>query len=137
MARPSKDQTEKKRFVIRLRMTEAEYRKLLKISEESKISLSHLLRDAAEGMKCIYITDEMVKEARELSRNVSLVGNLLRLHATLLETVSLNPSLAPSDQVEIVRIRELLALSAAEIKNTRQAVIGLRTELRKLTNGNL
>lgn len=137
MARPKKTESEIKSVWRTFRMTPNQAENFQRLADETNMSRSQLARTAAIGMKQIYISDELVGEARTLSRRISQVGNLLRLHATLLEVIAPNPSLTPGDREEILRIRELLTLSAEEIRELRNSVTDLRAEVRKLTHGNL
>lgn len=137
MARPRKPEGDAKTVMATFRLTHKQATSFQKLVDETGLTKSQLARAAAIGMKQVYISDELVGEARNLSRQVSQIGNLLRLHATLLEVIAPNPTLTPNDREEIIRIRELLALSAAGIRELRKSVSELRKEVQELAHGNL
>lgn len=137
MARPKKPEAEKQIHVAAFRLTEAEYEAFEALSKETKLTKARLAKYAAMGMKHIYITDELVNEARNLSRQCAQIGNLLRLHATLLEVIDQNPALTESDRQEIGKLRELLTQSAEEVRVLRKSVSELRKDVQELTHGDL
>lgn len=137
MARPKKPEGERQTHVAAFRLTDEEYKAFEQLSKETHLSKARLGRFAAIGMKQVYISDELIGEARNLSRQAAQIGNLLRLHATLLEVIDQNPSLTQNDREEIVRIRELLTLAVRGINNLKKSVAELRKEVQGLAHGNL
>ena len=108
MARPKKSEEEQQLCVVTFRMTEAEFSAFERLSKESGLSKAQLARYAARGMKQVYVTGELLDEIKVLSRNCALIGNLLRLHATLLETVNLNTLPTESDVREFGKLKAML-----------------------------
>ncbi len=136
MARPRKNMEDQQPCVVTFRMTEAEYLTFERLSKESGISKAQLARYAARGMKRVYFTEDMLAELKTLSRNCALIGNLLRLHATLLETVNLNAFYSENDKQEFARITALLEDAQDMNRIVYRKITDLKQALHKLNNEN-
>lgn len=132
MARPKKPEEKQQTCVVTFRMTESEFSTFERLSKESGLSKAQLARYAARGMKQVYVTDDLLDAAREISRHAAQIGNLFRLHATLLEVIDQNPSLTDSDREELIRLRELLEMAVAAIRELKMNTVQLRGDIQKL-----
>lgn len=137
MARPRKPDEEIKTVRVTFRMTPKQAANFQKFANDTGMKRSELARYIARGMKQVYISDELIEEVRDQSRQIARIGNLLRLHATLLEVIDRNPSLTDSDREELVRLHELLGLSSAGIRDLKKSAGKLRKEVQQLLHGNL
>lgn len=137
MARPKKPEEEKQKHVAAFRLTDSEYKAFQELSDTTGLSKARLAKYAAIGMKQVYITDELVAEARSITRQCAQIGNLLRLHATLLEVIDQNPTLSPEDRQEITKIRELLNVCTVGVKDLKKESVDLRADIKELAHGNL
>ena len=121
MGRPRKNENEARdvRFTFRMTATQAETFK----------------RQASEmGMKQIYITGELLDEMKELSHNCALIGNLLRLHATLLETVNLKALPTESDVREFGRLKAMLKDTQELNRTVYRKITDLKATLHRLNS---
>lgn len=132
MARPKKPEEKQQTCVVTFRMTESEFSTFERLSKESGLSKAQLARYAARGMKQVYVTDDLLDAAREISRHAAQIGNLFRLHATLLEVIDQNPSLTDSDREELIRLRELLEMAVTAIRELKMNTVQLRGDIQKL-----
>ena len=98
------------------------------------MSPSALARAAAMGMKQIYITGELLDEMKELSHNCALIGNLLRLHATLLETVNLKALPTESDVREFGRLKAMLKDTQELNRTVYRKITDLKATLHRLNS---
>lgn len=137
MARPRKDEDDKKMMRVTFRMTKKQADYFTELASNTQMTKSQLARIISSGMKNVYITDELISEARKISNHCAQIGNLLRLHATLIEVIDQHPSLNPQDREEIVKIRELLNNDKREIRELKSSVSALRKEIKGLTSGNI
>lgn len=134
MGRPRKNENEARdvRFTFRMTATQAETFK--RQASEMGMSPSALARAAAMGMKQIYITGELLDEMKELSHNCALIGNLLRLHATLLETVNLKALPTESDVREFGRLKAMLKDTQELNRTVYRKITDLKATLHRLNS---
>jgi|GEM_PF-4773486 len=137
MARPKKDEAEKKKHVAHFRLTDAEYAVFQDLSDSSGLTKAQLARAASRGIKQIAVSEDLVSEARQISYHCAQIGNLLRLHATLLEVIDQHPALNSQDRKEISIIRILLSEDKKQISDLKKQVIDLRHEIGALKNGDI
>lgn len=137
MARPKKLEEQAKTVIKTFRLTPKQAAAFKKLADDTGMSLSAIARAAAIGMKQVYISDELIDEARNISRQCANMGNLLKLHATLLEVIDQNPFLTESDRQEIVNIRELLTSYESNIGELKKSVVALRADIQDMTHGYL
>lgn len=132
MARPRKNENEAKSVWKTFRLTPKQAEAFQRLSTETGMNPSQLARAAAIGMKQVYISDDLLDAAREISRHAAQIGNLFRLHATLLEVIDQNPSLTDSDREELIRLRELLEMAVTAIRELKMNTVQLRGDIQKL-----
>lgn len=132
MARPRKNENEAKSVWKTFRLTPKQAEAFQRLSTETGMNPSQLARAAAIGMKQVYISDDLLDAAREISRHTAQIGNLFRLHATLLEVIDQNPSLTDSDREELIRLRELLEMAVTAIRELKMNTVQLRGDIQKL-----
>ena len=114
------------------RLTPEQAENFQQLANQVGMSKSQLARAAAIGMKQVYISDDLLDAAREISRHAAQIGNLFRLHATLLEVIDQNPSLTDSDREELIRLRELLEMAVTAIRELKMNTVQLRGDIQKL-----
>ena len=132
MGRPRKNENEAKSVWKTFRLTPKQAEAFQRLSTETGMNPSQLARAAAIGMKQVYISDDLLDAAREISRHAAQIGNLFRLHATLLEVIDQNPSLTDSDREELIRLRELLEMAVTAIRELKMNTVQLRGDIQKL-----
>lgn len=132
MARPKKPEEKTKNVMATFRLTPEQAENFQQLANQVGLSKSQLARAAAIGMKQVYISDDLLDAAREISRHAAQIGNLFRLHATLLEVIDQNPSLTDSDREELIRLRELLEMAVTAIRELKMNTVQLRGDIQKL-----
>ena len=134
MATPRKNENEAKSVWKTFRLTPKQAEAFQRLSTETGMNPSQLARAAVIGMKQVYVTGELLDEIKVLSRNCALIGNLLRLHATLLETVNLNALPTESDVREFGKLKAMLEDTQELNRTVYRKITDLKATLHRLNS---
>ena len=134
MARPKKPEEKTKNVMATFRLTPEQAENFQQLANQVGLSKSQLARAAAIGMKQVYVTGELLDEIKVLSRNCALIGNLLRLHATLLETVNLNALPTESDVREFGKLKAMLEDTQELNRTVYRKITDLKATLHRLNS---
>lgn len=133
MARPKKDDELKKKHAITFKLNDDEYETFQKLAEEAGLTKAQLARAAANGIEKIAISDDLLSEARKISTQCAQIGNLLRLHATLIEVIAQHPSLNSQDKEVIADIRRMLVSSKKRTHELKMCASDISKQLHLLS----